>query len=355
MNLPELFTLLVDRRATHLHIVPGSPVMARIGSSFAPVDDQLVSPADTAALLESFLSEEQRFYFFENKDLSITQSIPGFSRFRVNALQQRGSVAFVISAAPAAPPTMEELGIPDSLKNVISNTRQGLVLVCSSKGNGKTSTLASIVNYLLEMRPVQIVTLENPIEFLHKSKKGIICQREIGTDVLSFESGVEALAYEKADVVVLSDLETNEQINYAVNLAVGGTLVLAEMRVPNVLMAIEALMHAYPAHLEQHGRNLVAAAVECIVAQVLLRKASGPGVLPAFEVMAGIPPVRQMVREGKTGMLSGIMSQSGRDYGMQTQEQALRSLVKKSLVTQEEAYAKASRPEDFKKMMAIQF
>lgn len=346
---------MVERRALHLHIVPGSPVMIRTATSFSPVDDQLVSPADTAALLESFLSEEQRFYFFENKDLSITQSIPGLSRFRINVFQQRGSVAFVISTHPPAPPSMEELSLPDTLKNVLANTTQGLVIVSGTKGSGKSSTLASIVSYLLEMRPVQIVSLENPIDYLHKNRRGVICQREIGTDVLSFEAGIEALAYERADVVVTTELETYEQISTMINMAVGGTLVLAVMRLPSVVMVCEALMNAYPAHLSQHGRNLVAAAVECIIAQSLLRKSSGSGLVPAFEVATGIPPVRQMIREGKTALLSGVMSQSGRDYGMQTQEQALRALVKKNVVTQEEALSKSVRPEEFKKSLAVQF
>ncbi|NDD28276.1 MAG: hypothetical protein EB084_08440 [Proteobacteria bacterium] len=354
MNLPELFTLLVERRATHMHIVPGSPILLRNGSQLTPVSDQLVSPADTAALLESFLSEEQRYYFFENKDLSITQSIPGLSRFRVNALQQRGSVAFIISTHPPAPPTLEELGFPDNIKSLLGSIKGGLIVLCGTRYSGKSSTLAALVSYLLETRAVQIVSFENPIDYLHKNRKGTIIQREIGTDVLNYEAALETLSYQQADVVVTTEMETYEQISAAVSLALGGTLCIAVMKVPSVMLACESLMNVYPAHLSQHARNIVAAATECIISHTLLRKSNGPGVVPAFEVLAGISPVKAMLREGKTGLLSGVMSQAGRDFGMQTQEQALRVLVKKNAISQEEALSKSFRPDEFRKMLSAQ-
>lgn len=355
MNMPELFTLMVERRASHLHIVPGSPIMVRAGGTIGPLDAQLVSPADTAALLVSFLSEEQQAYFFENKDLNIAQSIPGLSRFRINVFQQRGSVAFVISTHPPAPPTMEELGFPDSLKNIILNCKSGMIVVTGPKGSGKSATLAAILNYMLEMRSVQIVSLENPIDYLHKNKKGVICQREIGSDVLSYEAALESLTYQQADVVMTTEFDNFEVVSTFVNLAVGGTICLAMMRSPSVAVALENILNMYPPHLQQHSRNLVAFGVECVIAQALLKKTDGQGVVPAFEVLTGIPPVRQLIREGKTAMLSSLMSSAGREFGMQTQEQALRALVRKNVVTQEEAMTKAVRPDEFKKMMALPF
>jgi twitching motility protein PilT len=353
--MPDLFTLMLERRASHLHIVPGSPIMLRAAGTLSPLDGQLVSPADTATLLESFLTEEQRYYFFENKDLNITQSVPGLSRFRINVFQQRGSVAFVIATHPPTPPTMEDLGLPDSLKKVILNTQQGMIIVTGGRGSGKSSTLASIVNYMLEMRNVNIVSLENPIDYLHKNKRGVISQREIGSDVLSWEAGLESLNFQQPDVVMTTEFENYEVVSSFINMAVGGTVVLVMMRSPSVAVALDNILNMFPPHLQQHSRNLLAFSVECVISQTLLKKSDGSGLVPAFEVMTGIPPVRQMIREGKIPMIGSLMASSGREYGMQTQEQALRSLVRKNVVTQDEAHSRAVRPEEFKKMMALPF
>lgn len=354
--MAELFAMMIERRASHLHLVPGSPMMMRMEGILTPVDGPLISPADTAALLESFLNEEQRYYFFENKDLNISQSVPGLSRFRINVFQQRGSVAFVIGTHPPTPPTMDELGVPDSLKKIVQNARQGLILVCGGRNSGKSATMASFVRNLLEMRMVQIVSMENPIDYLHKNSKGIICQREIGTDVLSFEAAIESLTYQQPDVVMATEFESFELISTFLNMAVGGSLCLAIMKAPNIYIALDNILNVYPPHQAQLARNLLASALEVAVAQTLVNRASAPGLVPAFEVLTcTIPPVRQALREGKLANLSGLMASAGREYGMQTQEQALRGLVRKNLVTAEDAAAKASRPDEFKKAMALPF
>lgn len=353
--MAELFSMMVERRASHLHIVPGSPVMMRVSGTLTPFEGPIVSPADTAALLESFLTEEQRYYFFENKDLNISQSVPGLSRFRVNVFQQRGSVAFVIATHPPTPPTMEELGLPDSLKSIVLRAQQGLILVCGPRGGGKSATLASIVNYLLEVRTIKIVSLENPIDYLHKNRKGIICQREIGSDVLSYEAAIASLNYQQPDAVMTTEFDTLEIVETMVNLAVGGTICLATMRAPSVAIALETIINLYPPHLTQQARNLLSVGLDAVICQTLLHKAGSPGLVPAFEILTVIPPVRQAIREGKLQTLQNLMATSGREYGMQTQEQALRTLVRKNLVAQEEADAKAVRPEEFKKMMSLPF
>jgi twitching motility protein PilT len=353
--MQDLFALMVERRASHFHVVPGSPIMMRTNGVLVPMDNRLLSPADTAMLVESFLTEEQRYYFQENKDLNISQSVPGLSRFRVNIFQQRGSVACVIATHPPSPPTIDELGLPELLKGLALNLRQGLVIICGPRGGGKSATLAAMVNYLLEMRTCQVISLENPIDYLHKNKKGIICQREIGTDTLSYESAIESLVHQQPDVLVTTELETYELVSTVVNMAAGGTLCICTTRQPSVGVLLEHLLNLYPPHLRQQAQTLLSVSLEAVIAQVLLNKASGTGMVPAFEIMMGIPSVRGMIREGKTGQISSIMSTSGREFGMQTQEQALRQLVKKNIVTQDEALSKSVRPEEFKKLMSLPY
>jgi len=353
--MQELFSMMVEKRASHLHIVPGSPIMVRSNGVLAPLDNRLLSPTDTAALVEGFLTEEQRYYFHENKDLSISQSVPGLSRFRINIFQQRGSVGCVIGTHPPSPPTIEELGLPDILKQLILGARQGLILICGPRGSGKSATLAALVNYLLEMRTCQIISLENPIDYLHKNKKGIICQREIGTDTVSYDSAIESLPHQQADVLVTTEFDSYDLVSSIINMAAGGTLCLTTTRAPSVAVVLENIINLYPPHLNQHVRTLLSVGLEAIIAQTLLQKASGGGLVPAFEVMQGIPAVRGLIREGKIFQIQNVMATSGREYGMQTQEQALRALVKKNIVTQEEAYSHAVRPEEFKKLMSLPY
>jgi twitching motility protein PilT len=351
----ELFAVMIEKRASHFHICPGSPIMMRVNGLLTPLDNRLLSPTDTAGLVESFLTEEQRFYFHENKDLNLSQSVPGLSRFRVNIFQQRGSVACVIATHPPSPPSLEELGLPDIVKNVITNAKQGLVLITGPKGAGKSATMAALVNFILETRTAQIITLENPIDYLHKNKKGIICQREIGTDAVSHEVALESLTHQVPDVVMSTEFDNFELVQAFVQMAAGGTLCLAMTRAPSVALVLENIVNMYPPHLQQQARNLLAVGVEAVISQTLLQKAQGGGLVPAFEIMTGIPPVRALIRENKLFQIQNVMATSGREYGMQTQEQALRALVRKNVVTQDEAYSKAIRPEEFKKLMALPY
>jgi len=351
----ELFALMIEKRASHFHVVPGSPIMMRSNGVLAPLDNRMLSPADTAALVESFLTEEQRYYFQENKDLNISQSVPGLSRFRVNIFQQRGSVACVVATHPPSPPTIDELGLPDIIQKLALNSRQGLILVCGPRGSGKSSTLAAMVNYILEMRTCQIISLENPIDYLHKNKKGIICQREIGTDTLSFEAAIESLMHQQPDVLISTEFDTYEVANTLVNMAAGGTLCIATTRAPSVAVVLENIINLYPPHLNQQVRTMLSVGLEAVVAQVLVQKASGTGLVPVFEIMVGTPGVRSLIRENKIYQIQSVMSTSGREHGMNTQEQALRQFVKKNIITQDEAYSKAVRPEDFKKLMSLPY
>ncbi|MBI3926112.1 MAG: Flp pilus assembly complex ATPase component TadA [Armatimonadetes bacterium] len=355
MNVEELFTTMVERRASHLHLVPGSPIMMRQQKRLEPLDGHVLSPQDTRAIAEAIMDEQLLDSFEENLETDFSFSVPGLSRFRVNCFRQRGSVAIVISTNPPAPPTIEELGLPDILKQLIIETDSGLIMITGPKSAGKAHTLAALVNYVLEMRTCQVLSIENPIDFLHKNKKGIICQREIGTDTLSYESAFKSLLHQGADVVVITGVDEFTAVERVLNLAAGGNLVLCTANSPSALVLIEKMVDLYPPHLHQQARTLLSVGLRSVIAQQLLPRVSGDGLVPCFEILLGTPQVKQLIREGKFFQIASVMATSGREEGMLTQEMSLRQLVKKNLVSEDEAYRRAANPESFKKIMSLPY
>lgn len=355
MNVEELFTTMVERRASHLHMVPGSPIMMRHNNQLAPMDGYVLSPQDTRAISDAIMTDQLREEFETKMETDFSFSVPGLSRFRVNIFRQRGSVAIVISTNPPAPPTMEELSLPDSLKKIVLEADSGLILITGPKSSGKAHTLAAIVSYLLEMRTCQIVSLENPIEFLHKNKKGIICQREIGTDTQSYSSALKSLIHQGADVIVITGIDEYDIAERALNLSAGGNLVLCTANSPNALTLLEKIVDLYPPHLQQQAKTLLSVGLKCVVAQTLCQRATGDGLIPAFEVLLGTADVKSLIRDGKFFQIGSVMATKGREMGMASQEMSLRFLVKKNLITEDEAYKRAIRPEEFKKIMSLPY
>ncbi len=355
MNVEELFTSMVEKRASHIHLVPGSPVMMRLNNHLVAVDGQILSPADTRSIGEAIMNDQLREEFDRNMETDFSFSVPGLSRFRVNVFRQRGSVAIVISTNPPAPPTIEELGLPEILKTEAIEADSGMVLICGPKASGKSHTMAALVNYMLEMRTCQIVSIENPIDFLHKNKKGIICQREIGTDTTSYDTAFKSLLHQGADILVVGGMDSFEIVDRVLTMAAGGNLVLCMAQAPSAQVMLENLIDFYPPHRQQQARTMLSVGLRAVVSQILCNKASGDGLVPAFEVLLGSAQVKSLIREGKFFQVQGVMSTSGREIGMVSQEMALRALLKKNLITQEEALRRSIRPEELKKVMALPY
>ncbi len=351
----ELFSLMVERRASHLHVVPGSPIMMRQANTLIPLDTHVLSPADTARMANALLTDKQKRIFEERLEVDFSYSIPGLSRYRINVFRQRGSIAMVIATNPPSPPTIEELGLPETIKKIASQSKSGLVIICGPKASGKSHTLAAMLNYILETRTVQIVTFENPIDFLHKNRKGIICQREKGTDFRTFENAFNSLRHQACDILVVTEFEEYEVVRNCLNLAAGGNLVIITAQAPGVQVMLEKILDIFPPHQRQQALSLLSVGLTAIISQTLLQKASGTGLIPAFEICVGVPQIKALLRDDKIPQIHAFMGTHGREYGMKTQEQALRALVKKNLVTKEEAMSKAVRQEEFKKIMAMSF
>jgi twitching motility protein PilT len=346
---------MVERRSSHFHFVPGSPIMMRQGSSIAPLDSHVLSPADTAKLANALLTDKQKRIFEERLEVDFSYSIPGLSRYRINVFRQRGSIAMVIATHPPSPPTMEELGLPESIKGLAAQAKSGLIVICGPRASGKSNTLAAIISYILETRNMQIVSFENPIDFLHKNKKGIICQREKGTDFATFENAFNSLRHQACDILVVTEFEEPDVVAHALNLAAGGNLVIVTGQAPGVHVMIDKILDIFPPHQRKQALNLLSVGLNAIISQTLLSKAAGGGLIPAFEILTGAPQIRNYLREDKLIQIHPFMSSHGREFGMVSQEQALRGMLKKNLITKEEAMSKSVRPEEFKKVLSLPY
>jgi twitching motility protein PilT len=327
--------------------------MARQAGKLIPLDNNVLSPADTAKMANALLTDKQKRIFEERLEVDFSYSIPGLSRYRINVFRQRGSIGMVIATNPPSPPTIEELGLPDIVRTTAANSTSGLVVITGPKASGKSSTLAAMVSHILETRSVQLITFENPIEYLMKNKVGIICQREMGTDFKSFQLAFDSLKHQACDILVITEFDDYELIKNVLSLTASGNMVIVTTQAPSVQVVLDKILDVFPPHQRSQALSLLSVGLNCIISQTLLNKASGTGQIAAFEILTGAPPVRTLIREDKLTQIQAFMAAHGREFGMQTQEQALRGLLKKNIIFKEEALAKAVRQEELKKILTM--
>jgi twitching motility protein PilT len=349
----ELFKLMMERRASHFHLVPGSPIMIRQLGKLSALDTHVLSPTDTARMANAILTDKQKRIFEERLEVNFSYSIPGLSRYRISVFRQRGSIAMVISTSPPTPPSLEELGLPDIVRKTAIQAEQGLFIICGPKASGKSSTLAALTNHILESRNVQVISLENPIEYLLKNKTGVICQREKGTDFKSYEHAFNSIKHQSCDILMLTEFEELEVAKKIINLVSSGHMVIITAQAPSVVSMLDKIVDMFPPHQRQQILSLLSVGLNAVISQTLLNRATGNGYIPAFEILTGASQIKSLIKDDKFAQLQSFMAAHGRELGMQTQEQALRSLIKKNLISREEAMAKAVRPEEFKKMLSM--
>jgi len=356
LKFEEILRFMMEKRAMEVHIVPGSPLMYRDKQGILnPIDAIILTPGDTKKFASDLMNPDQKVEFAQKNEIDFAYSVPGLSRYRINVMLQRNSMTLLIRTVPPSPPTMEELQLPELFKNLATRATRGLILLCGPKGSGKSSTLAAILNHILENRMCKIVTLEDPIKFLYKNRKGIIVQRELGIDARDFNSAFDSLPRMGADVIVLNNIDTFEVAHRILSMAAGGQLVFATTNSPSAMMILEKLIDLYPPELQGQCKTLLSVGLEAVVSQNLLARASGDGMAAVFEVLLATPQVKMLLKEGKIYQLGSVMATAGRDVGMSTQEHALRLLIKKNIITADEAYSKAVRPEELRKIMALPF
>ncbi|WP_323745470.1 PilT/PilU family type 4a pilus ATPase [Parvivirga hydrogeniphila] len=349
-HVDDLLHLMLDMGGSDLHITVGSPPGIRVRGELVPAEGyKSLSPRDTQAMILTLLSEEQRKRFETELELDFAYSIPGVSRFRANVFQQRGSMGAVFRVIPLTIPTLDSLGLPRVCKFLAERPR-GLVLVTGPTGSGKSTTLAAMIDHINETRRVHIITLEDPIEFVHRNKKAYVNQREIGEDTHSFASALKRVLRQDPDVILVGEMRDLETISAAITAAETGHLVLATLHTTGGPATVDRIIDVFPPHQQQQVRMQLSGTLEGVLSQVLLRSADGKTRVLAMEIMLGIPAISNLIREGKTHQMTTII-QGGAQLGMQTLDQHLKALVQAGKVTYEEAMSKAQEPRELAQML----
>ncbi len=349
-HVDDLLRLMLQRGGSDLHLTVGSPPGIRQRGEIVSVENMKpLTPRDTMEMILSLLSEEQRRRFETELELDFAYSIPGVSRFRANVFQQRNSMGAVFRVIPIDIPTMEQLALPKVCKFLAERPR-GLVLVTGPTGSGKSTTLAAMINHINETRSVHIITLEDPIEFMHRNKKAFVNQREIGEDTHSFTSALKRVLRQDPDVILVGEMRDLETISAAITAAETGHLVLATLHTTGGPETVDRVIDVFPPHQQQQVRMQLSTTLEGVLSQVLLRSTDGRSRVLAMEIMLGIPAISNLIREGKTHQMETII-QGGAQLGMQTLDQHLKNLLQAGKVTFEEAISKAKNPRELANMV----
>src|SRR5574341_1557563 len=348
MNLNDLLKTVFERKASDLHLKVGVPPVLRIDGRLMPLEsEKRMTQEDTIAIAGSIMNPGQKAKFNEKNELDMAYAVPGMGRFRVNAFKQRGSVGMVFRAVPAKIANFEELMMPQVLAKV-GQEQRGLILVTGTTGSGKSTTLAAMIDYINTTRTANIVTIEDPIEFLHRDKKSIVNQREIGSDTFTFSDALRSALRQDPDVILVGEMRDFETISTALTAAETGHLVLSTLHTLDAAETINRIITVFPPYQQKQVRMQLASVIKGIVSQRLFARADGAGRAPAVEVMLGTLSVREaIIDDAKTRQIPGIIASGLTHYGMQTFDQSLLMLYKKGLITYDEALMTASNPDDF--------
>ncbi len=342
-SIDELLEIVVHREASDLHVTSGTEPAIRVDGKlerlegFAPL-----TPEQTRRLLYSVTSTEQQKELEERRQIDLSYALPGLARFRVNVYHQRQTIAGAFRLVPSTIKTLEDLGLPTSLHELAAKPR-GLVIVTGPTGSGKSTTLAAVIDEINKTRKDHIVTIEDPIEFLHYHKNCIVNQREIGPDALGFGEALRAALRQDPDVILLGEMRDLETIATALTAAETGHLVFATVHTQDAPSAVDRVIDVFPAAQQSQIRMQVAATLQGVVTQNLLPRADGRGRVPAVEILIPDDAVRNLIRQAKIEQVYSVM-QTGSGKGMQTMEQSLADLVLQGLVTQDVALSRSSRP-----------
>jgi twitching motility protein PilT len=348
-NLANFLLEVIDKNASDLHLTAGLPPMVRIHGVLQPIKGyRTLFPKDLQELMYAILTQKQRERFEENLELDVSYSLPGKARFRVNVFQQRDAMGSVMRLIPFEIKHPDELGLPPTVKE-FTKLRRGLVLVTGITGSGKSTTLAGMIDMINEARTDHIMTVEDPIEFLHRHKKCVINQREVGTDTYSFTNALKHVLRQDPDVILVGEMRDLETIHMALTAAETGHLVFGTLHTQDAPQSIDRVIDVFPPHQQQQIRVQLAGTLAGVVSQQLLPMPGGKGRTVAVEVLVATPAVRNLIREGKTHQIYTSM-QAGGKFGMQVMDQHLAQLVKQNKITYETGLEHSHHVDEFNRM-----
>jgi twitching motility protein PilT len=342
-SIDELLERMVEANASDLHVTTGTPPAIRVRGEMERLEGySALTPEETQQLLYRILSSEQQKHFELNRQLDFSYSLPGLARFRVNVYFQRESIGAAFRLIPTELKTLEELGIPDSL-HVLAEKPRGLVLVTGPTGSGKSTTLAAIIDEINRTRSEHILTIEDPIEFLHRHKRCIVNQREIGPDATSFADALRAALRQDPDVILVGEMRDLETISTALTAAETGHLVFGTLHTQSAPSTIDRIIDVFPAEQQEQVRIQIANSLQGVVTQALMPTADKMGRVPALEILLPDDAVRNLIRQGKVEQIYSVM-QTNTGRGMQTMEQSLGDLIMRRVVDVEVGLSRSSRP-----------
>ncbi len=354
-TLDSLLKSVMENRASDLHVSPGLQPIMRIDGKLTKFGEEILTPEDVEQLLFSMLSSEQRRALEQEWEIDFSYGIHGIGRFRVNIYRERGNYAAALRTVVSEVPSIQAMGLPPIVEKTAESPR-GLILVTGPTGSGKSTTLAAMINHINETRAEHILTVEDPIEFIHKSKKSVIHQRELAQDTRSFARALKSALREDPDIILVGEMRDLDTIGLALTAAETGHLVMGTLHTSSAASTVDRIIDVFPTGQQQQVRMQLSNSLIAVFSQTLLPKlqpdGSKKGRVMAQEIMIVNAAIANLIREGKAAQIYSVL-QTGSNQGMQTLETALKNLYKAGLITLEDALAKTTRQEDLKRMIAL--
>jgi twitching motility protein PilT len=348
-DFADILLEVIQTGASDLHLTVGAPPMVRERGKLRALDYPMLTSQDTREIVYSILNNDQRKKLENDWQIDLSYSVPGHARFRVNAYFQRASIGAVMRTIPQDIPRFDQLGLPEILKDFTRKPR-GFVLVTGPTGSGKSTTLASMIDMINEERHEHIMTVEDPIEFLHRHKNCVVNQRELGSDAQSFSAALKSALRQDPDVILVGEMRDLETMSTAITAAETGHLVFATLHTQDTAQTIDRIVDSFPPAQQHQVRTQLSIALQGVVTQQLIPTADGLSRVCATEVMVPTPAVRNLIREGKTHQLYSAL-QTGGSHGMQTMDASLADLVRAGKLTQKQAESRSSTPEELRRLL----
>ncbi|MFZ2960777.1 MAG: type IV pilus twitching motility protein PilT [Candidatus Ozemobacteraceae bacterium] len=347
--LNDLLNLVIENEASDLHVTVGTPPVIRVDGELIQTDLDVLTPMDTRSLIYNMLTAEQQKEFEDKLELDLSYSVHGFGRFRVNVYKQRGCIGAAFRVIPTKIPTLEELRLPQKMRE-FTKWNKGLVLVTGPTGSGKSTSLASLINIINEEQRCHIITVEDPIEYLHYHKRSVVNQRELHIDTKSFGEALRHILRQDPDVILVGEMRDLETVSAALTMAETGHLVFGTLHTTDAAQTINRVIDIFPPHQQSQIRSQLSFSLRAVVAQQLLPMATGKGRVVANEILIGNPAVANCIREQKISGLYTVMQTSQAD-GMLTFEQCLRDLYLRGDISLEEAIMHTMHPKELERML----
>ena len=348
VSIEELLQIMVQRGGSDLHVTAGAPPKVRIDGALVSTEHDILTPDMTKKVVYSVLTAEQIAKFERDLELDLSFGIDGLGRFRTNVFQQRGAVGAVFRIIPYTIQSFDQLGLPKEICESVCAQPKGLVLVTGATGSGKSTTLAAMIDHINQHRCEHVVTIEDPIEYLHRNKNCLFNQREVGSDTHSFSAALRSVLREDPDVILIGEMRDLETIELALILAETGHLTFATLHTSDTVQTINRIVDVFPSHQQQQVRTQLSFVLQGVICQSLIPRSSGRGRVLSAEVMVANQAVRSCIRENKAHQIYSLI-QTGGKYGMKTGNQSLFELYEKGSITYDEAMARTTDPEDLKR------